>query len=144
MTIKACFESPIGWITVERSNKGISRIDIHTARNTELSEADELLQQCREEIFEYLGGNRKTFSLPLDLGGLTGFQAAVLKLALEIPYGEVRTYGELANTLGKPAASRAVGGAMARNPLPLLIPLPPRYRSLRCAHWLLCRRRYRH
>ena len=69
------------------------------------------MQQCREQIFEYLGGSRKTFSLPLDLGGLTGFQAAVLKLAMEIPYGEVRTYGELANALGKPAASRAVGGA---------------------------------
>ena len=50
------------------------------------------------------------------------FQREVLQLTLEIPFGEVRTYGELARTLGKSAASRAVGGALARNPLPLLIP----------------------
>jgi len=80
------------------------------------------LAATRQQILQYLAGTRTEFELPLDWTAMTGFQADVLRLTLGIPYGEVRTYGDLASLLGKPAASRAVGGALARNPLPLLIP----------------------
>jgi O-6-methylguanine DNA methyltransferase len=60
--------------------------------------------------------------LRYDLRGVSGFQAVVLAATLRIPPGEVRTYGELAAELGKPRAARAVGQALARNPVPVLVP----------------------
>lgn len=81
-----------------------------------------MLNLCKQQILEYLTGTRRDFELPLDWSSITGFQSDVLHLTYEIPYGEVRSYGEVARALGKPAASRAVGGALARNPMPILIP----------------------
>lgn len=74
------------------------------------------------QIAEYLAGKRKLFDLPIDWSMLTSFQAQALRATYEIPYGEVRTYGELALGLGKPGAARAVGRAEATNPMPLVIP----------------------
>lgn len=75
-----------------------------------------------EQIAEYLEGKRRSFDLPIDWSVLTPFQSQALRATFEIPYGEVRTYGELARTLGKPRAARAVGRAEATNPMPLVIP----------------------
>jgi O-6-methylguanine DNA methyltransferase len=61
-------------------------------------------------------------SLPLDLRGLSPFAAAVLTVTAAIPRGEVRTYAEVAAAVGRPGAARAVGGALARNPVPLVVP----------------------
>ena len=74
------------------------------------------------EINEYLFGIRKTFSVNIDWGVLGGFQRQVLTITADIPYGEVMTYGEIAAKLGKPGAARAVGGALGRNPMPIVIP----------------------
>jgi O-6-methylguanine DNA methyltransferase len=74
------------------------------------------------QIAEYLAGKRKSFDLPIDWSVLNSFQAQALRATFEIPYGEVRTYGELAQGLGKPRAARAVGRAEATNPMPLVIP----------------------
>ena len=118
------FESPIGQITVERSNIGIARVDILSpATGSQIApEEDNLLQQARQQILEFLNGARQEFNLPLDLSGMSDFQAKVLRLTKQIPYGGTRTYGEIARSMGKPEAGRAVGGALARNPIPLLIP----------------------
>ena len=78
--------------------------------------------QALEQIDEYLAGKRKSFDLPIDWSVLTRFQTQVLRATVDIPYGEVRTYGEIALGLGKPHAARAVGGAEATNPMPLVIP----------------------
>ena len=78
--------------------------------------------QALEQIAEYLAGKRKSFDLPIDWSVLTSFQAQALRATFEIPYGETRTYGELALGLGKPRAARAVGRAEATNPMPLVIP----------------------
>lgn len=75
-----------------------------------------------EQIEAYLTGARREFSLPIDWPLLPPFQQAALRETLKIPYGQTRTYGELAAALGKPRAARAVGRAEAANPLPLLIP----------------------
>lgn len=117
------FESPIGQITIKKSKNGLARVDIKAGdQKSHIDTSDELLLSARLQVLEYLAGKRRAFDLPLDWSEMTVFQADVLRLTLAIEYGEVRAYGELANALGKPAASRAVGGALARNPLPLFIP----------------------
>lgn len=74
------------------------------------------------QLLEYLRGSRQVFDLPVDWASLPPAQAKVLRLVWQIPYGEVRTYGQLAEALGTPGAARAVGNANARNPLPIIIP----------------------
>lgn len=74
------------------------------------------------QIDEYLAGRRRDFELPIDWSILTLFQEEVLRLVCAIPYGQTRTYQQLADELGKPGAARAVGQANATNPMPLIIP----------------------
>ena len=80
-----------------------------------------LLQEAEEQLNEYFAGVRREVDLPLAPAG-TPFQQAVWQQLLQIPYGEVRTYGQIAAALGRPKASRAVGGACHRNPLAIFIP----------------------
>ena len=70
----------------------------------------------------YLFGLRKTFSIRVDWEILDGFQRKVLNHTAEIPYGEVMTYGEIAQEIGQPCAARAVGRALGANPMPVVIP----------------------
>jgi O-6-methylguanine DNA methyltransferase len=81
-----------------------------------------LLDQARREIAEYLAGERTFFTVPVDLSEVPVFDRAALDIAAKIPYGEVRSYKWIAEQLGKPDAARAVGGAMAGNPVPLIVP----------------------
>lgn len=81
-----------------------------------------LLARARQEIAEYLAGARAYFSLPVDLSRVPGFERRALDVAAAIPYGEVRTYKWIAERLGSADAARAVGSAMAGNPVPILIP----------------------
>jgi methylated-DNA-[protein]-cysteine S-methyltransferase len=81
-----------------------------------------LLQETVRQLGEYFEGRRREFALPLDLSRLGPFQRRVLTALLQVPYGEVVTYGGLAVLAGQPGAARAVGGAMRGNPLPILIP----------------------
>ena len=70
----------------------------------------------------YFRGEESPLRARLDLSGLTAFQRDVYRAARSIPPGEVRTYGEIARAIGRPRAARAVGSALGRNPIPLLIP----------------------
>ena len=81
-----------------------------------------MLQQARKELAEYLAGDRTFFTVPVDLSRVPEFDRAALEIASQIPYGEVRSYKWIAEQLGKPDAARAVGGAMAGNPVPLIVP----------------------
>jgi|Deesub1362A_J573_1020465.scaffolds.fasta_scaffold02173_6 methylated-DNA-[protein]-cysteine S-methyltransferase len=74
------------------------------------------------QLREYFAGQRRAFELPTDLRGLTPFQRRVLREACGVPAGSLTTYGEIARRLGKPRAARAVGRALAANPIPLIIP----------------------
>ena len=74
------------------------------------------------ELNEYLFGIRKNFTLKIDWDVFDGFQQNVLAFTSEIPYGEVMTYGDIAKSLGKPGSARAVGMALGRNPMPIVIP----------------------
>ncbi len=75
-----------------------------------------------EQIQQYLQGERRMFEMALDWSGLTDFQKDVLQATLEIPYGETRSYGEVAAAVGRSKAARAVGQAESRNPCPLVVP----------------------
>jgi methylated-DNA-[protein]-cysteine S-methyltransferase len=81
-----------------------------------------LLEQAGCQLDEFLAGKRRDFDVPLDLSSATAFDRRVLAAMAAIPYGETRSYGELARTIGSPGASRAVGHACGRNPVPLLLP----------------------
>jgi len=78
--------------------------------------------QALQQINEYFLGKRKVFDLLIDWETMPVFQQTVLKAVSDIPWGQVRTYGEIAQSIGHPKAFRAVGGANARNPIPIIIP----------------------
>jgi methylated-DNA-[protein]-cysteine S-methyltransferase len=74
------------------------------------------------QLRDYLSGKRRSFTFPIDWSVLRPFQRLALEATYAIPYGETRTYGELAHQIGRPRAARAVGRAEATNPMPLVIP----------------------
>lgn len=80
-----------------------------------------LFTAVRDQLMAYFQGELQVFDLPLAPAGTT-FQQAVWDALLSIPYGETTSYGELARQIGKPRASRAVGAANGRNPIPIIIP----------------------
>ncbi len=84
-------------------------------------EEHKLFERVEREIAGYFAGSVNDFSIPLDLQG-TPFQVAVWEALLSIPFGETATYGEIAGRVGKPTAVRAVGGAVGRNPVSVVVP----------------------
>jgi methylated-DNA-[protein]-cysteine S-methyltransferase len=80
------------------------------------------LKQAAGQLEQFLQGKLKVFSLPIDWSLLRTFQQSVLKVTYAIPYGDTRTYGQIAAEIGRPTAARAVGRAEATNPMPLVIP----------------------
>lgn len=121
------FDSKIGPLTLQSAD-GESVRTLHFGRRTEeegmLFRSDDLPPVMREacrQVLEYLDGKRRIFDVPLQPAG-TPFQLKVWQALQSIPYGEVRTYGQIAAAIGCPKASRAVGMANHCNPLPLFIP----------------------
>lgn len=87
----------------------------------EFEEATQLMQPYVEQVDEYFSGKRRGFDFPLDLRG-TDFQLSCWRALLAIPYGETRTYSDIARAVGKPNAFRAVGMANNRNPVAIIVP----------------------
>jgi O-6-methylguanine DNA methyltransferase len=81
-----------------------------------------VIVRARQELEEYLAGHRAFFTVPIDLAQVPEFQADVLAEAARIPFGETRSYAELARRIGHPSAARAVGNALGGNPVPILVP----------------------
>lgn len=119
------------WLAVsERGLRAISfggseerfREELRTERGEPVVRDPEGVKEARAQVTAYLSGKRRKFDLKIDLDGITSFQAQVLRAALSVPYGRVATYGEIARRVGNPRASRAVGGALSRNPIPIVVP----------------------
>lgn len=121
-------DSPVGALKLVASDRGLAAIlwpddDPQRVRLGEPAEAREhpVLLETERQLGEYFAGARKAFSLPLDFAG-TEFQRSVWAALLTIPYGETRSYGQIARQIGRPKAVRAVGAANGRNPLSIVAP----------------------
>ncbi len=112
-------KSPIGNLKIEEEDNYIVEVSFTEEKETQVS--SDLLRRCVTEIEEYFRGNRKEFDLPLLLKG-TDFQKRVWHALEKIPYGETRSYQDIACMIGKPKASRAVGMANHVNPIVILVP----------------------
>ena len=130
-------DSPIGPLCLTAGDAGLVRIDFgplaHEPDPGGSETAEAHLALAVEQLDEYFAGTRTTFDVPLDRSSRTGFRGEVLTALETVPYGETVTYGELAGMAGRPRASRAVGTAMATNPLPLVVPC---HRVLAAGHRL--------
>lgn len=121
-------QSPVGRLKLVASDAGLAAIlwendPPSRVRLNILAEDQDhpVLLQAEKQLNEYFAGKRTSFDLPLDFAG-TEFQQKVWKALLEIPFGETRTYGQIARQLGNPNAVRAVGAANGRNPISIIAP----------------------
>lgn len=121
-------ESPVGQLKLVASANGLAavlwekdkpnRVKLHPL----IEDASHpILVETERQLAEYFHGKRTTFSVPLDFTG-TPFQKQVWQALLTIPFGATRSYGQIAEQIGKPSASRAVGGANGKNPISIIAP----------------------
>jgi methylated-DNA-[protein]-cysteine S-methyltransferase len=126
-------DSPVGPLLVAASERGLCRISfspepeavleaLARAHGARVLRSPRPVDEIRRELDEYFEGRRRAFDLPLDTSVLAPFQRTVLEELARVPYGEVETYGGLAGRVGNPRAARAVGGALNRNPIPIVLP----------------------
>lgn len=129
---KDCFyktmESPVGRLTLVASDHGLAAIlwEHDNPRRVPLNIVAEdrrhpILVETERQLEEYFAGQRTSFALELDFAG-TEFQRTVWAALLAIPFGETRSYGQIAKQIGKPTAVRAVGAANGRNPISIVAP----------------------
>ncbi len=116
------YDTEIGKIKIEENGGAITKIEFMGQEiQEELGNETELLKETVKQLEEYFRGVRKDFDLPLEPNG-TEFQRRVWKSLIEIPYGETRSYSEIAKAIGNEKACRAVGMANNKNPIPIIIP----------------------
>jgi methylated-DNA-[protein]-cysteine S-methyltransferase len=124
-------ETSAGWVGIEVSDAGVRRITL-PAKNrksvlTEMGIEEQDLTPgagggLGDRLRHYFVGQPVVFKDGIDLTGTTEFQRQVYEAACHIPYGETKSYGQLAEEIGRPGAARAVGQALGANPVPILIP----------------------
>lgn len=117
--MNSIIKTPIGNIEITEDNGKI--ISIKKTEKNIISTDNKILLQAEKELEEYFDGKRNKFTLPLDLRG-TDFQLRVWNVLREIPYGETRSYKEVALAAGNEKASRAVGLANNKNPILIVVP----------------------
>jgi methylated-DNA-[protein]-cysteine S-methyltransferase len=116
------YESPIGNILMRANETGLTELVFTDDADPSPRRAgSDHLNACAVQLDEYFNGNRTNFDVPIDLRG-TPFQMSVWRALLLIPYGSTWSYGRLAAQVGRPKASRAVGGANHNNPVSIIIP----------------------
>jgi len=125
-------DAPIGPVFLARSSRGLVRTSFRLDEDGFLDELERLrflaepahgdLDRERRQLEDYFDGKLREFGMPVDIAALTPFQQRVLEATLAIPFGRVETYGDIARTIEKPGASRAVGNALGANPVPIVIP----------------------
>jgi methylated-DNA-[protein]-cysteine S-methyltransferase len=127
-------DSPIGRLLAAVTRQGLARLgfgqeshdtileDLSRRISPRVVEAPGRVDDVRRQLDEYFAGSRQRFTLPLDWALMQGFARKVLQRTNEIPYGEVRTYREVAELAGNERASRATGNALGSNPIPIVVP----------------------
>ena len=124
-------ESPVGDLLVAVTERGLARIAYRPDEALDELAGDfgarvlrlpRRTDSVRRELDEYFAGRRREFDLEVDLSPVPEFQRQALHELAQVPFGEVTTYGALAAKVGKPGAARAIGGAMNRNPIPIVLP----------------------
>jgi methylated-DNA-[protein]-cysteine S-methyltransferase len=130
----ATLDSPFGELVVAETERGVVKISFGQESPDEVVEelawtvsprvleSPARLDPVRRELDEYFEGRLDRFTVPLDWHLIHGFQTKVLRATAAIPYGETRSYGEVATEAGNRRAFRAAGTALGRNPLPLIVP----------------------
>lgn len=116
------FPSPVGRLRLVSNGAALMRIEFENLQGTDGDEqADLVLQQTAQQLGEYFVNKRRTFELPLAAQG-TEFQQQVWAALRAIPFGELRSYRDIAAVVGNVKAVRAVGAANGRNPIPIVVP----------------------
>lgn len=113
--------TPHGPVTIAASERGVTGVAFGDAPLTGQRRPSELSNRTATQLLEYLAGKRRTFDVPLAPEG-TPFQLAVWRALERIPFGETLTTADVASLLGKPESYRAVGSAVHKNPLSVLVP----------------------
>lgn len=118
------YHSPVGWLRIIENGKGITMIEYISDAKDQLTATEAntpLLKEAVRQLAGYFSGKRKDFTLPLDPQG-TDFQMRTWDALRDIPYGETRTYKQIAEAIGCPKGFRAVGLANNRNPISIVVP----------------------
>ncbi len=118
---KGVLKTPLGMLEIISSNKGIRKISFVDSPITKVYEVCEIVEECKKQLVEYFSGERKYFTVSLDVQG-TEFQKLVWMSLMTIPYGKTATYNDVANLVGDPKSVRAVGMANNKNRVPIIIP----------------------
>lgn len=127
-TVQTIYDSPLGRIVLAASGEGLVGVWFDDQRHLPdfshwaQAPANKALEIAKAQLSDYFAGHRTTFDLPLDLNSGTDFQQSVWRALLTIPLGATSSYGAISTVLGKPKAVRAVGGAIGRNPLSIIVP----------------------
>lgn len=117
------YDTPVGKIGIADNGEFVTGLFFGDSRRPTGAQEKEtpLIKKTVQQLREYFGGTRTGFDVPVALQG-TEFQTAVWKALMDIPYGQTRTYGQIAAAIGRPKASRAVGMANNRNPVSIIVP----------------------
>ena len=115
--------SPFGLLQLEATERGLSavRFPRHGLKQTEHTRHHPVIAKAQRQLTAFFVGKLKTFSVELDWRG-TAFQESVWQALTHIPYGGTMTYSDIARTIGRPRSARPVGGAIGKNPLPIIVP----------------------
>lgn len=113
-------ETPLGLMELTANHEGLCQA-IFCGDNVKAINANQITKNSQQQLNEYFAGKRKSFDLPLAPKG-TDFQQLVWQQLVNIPYGEVYSYGDIAKLVNKPKGSQAVGGANGRNPISIIVP----------------------
>lgn len=121
MKYRCHYKTPIGTVCIEEDENYITALYIDEADSDSEDVETTLIKRAYNQLCEYFEGRRREFDIPINPQG-TEFQQKVWAALRTIPYGETRSYGEIAAQIGNPKACRAVGGANNKNPILILTP----------------------
>lgn len=131
-TVQTHFASPLGNITLAATDNGLAGLWFDGQKHlpAQLTSGEgwpeqahhPVLLKATQQLAEYFAGQRTRFELPLDLSGGTAFQQSVWQALLKIESGSTQSYGAISQQIGKPTAGRAVGAAVGKNPVSIIVP----------------------